>query len=210
MSYPDNDYRNYIAHSAKGQKWSNHKYLYIDANGNYVYPEDQKPGASKFRSRQVRYTWQTMAGPTGEVKTFKKHGTVRKGNRVAQDGHTLPGLKVTATAPYKHGKGKWLQGDRRSREKSISTDLYRTPVGDEVRLRSGSIKRGRSLKTKTKVGSGVSFKDENFRRTLDMQRIWNSPMSKIKTPDKAKTRPDTKRKKKYTSGSAELKWRKTR
>lgn len=40
---------------AHGQKWRNHKYLYIDGNGNYVYPEDvaqkAKDGASKAGKR---------------------------------------------------------------------------------------------------------------------------------------------------------------
>lgn len=37
--YPYNDYRYYLRHSAKGTTWEkkDHKYLYIDENGNYIY-----------------------------------------------------------------------------------------------------------------------------------------------------------------------------
>lgn len=38
--YPLNDFRDYIEHSSKGQKWKKHKYLYIDSNGRYVYSKD--------------------------------------------------------------------------------------------------------------------------------------------------------------------------
>lgn len=48
--YPNNDYRDYIEHSAKGQKWKNHKYLYKTANGRYVYPEDVSDAKSRFNS----------------------------------------------------------------------------------------------------------------------------------------------------------------
>lgn len=40
--YPDNDYRSYLAHSAKGTHWKNgHKYIAIK-NGRYIYPKDVK------------------------------------------------------------------------------------------------------------------------------------------------------------------------
>lgn len=32
----------FLAHTAKGTSWDEHKYLYIDKNGRYVYPEDVK------------------------------------------------------------------------------------------------------------------------------------------------------------------------
>ena len=41
-AYPYNDYRYYLQHSAKGTTWhkEDHKYLYVDENGNYIYEED--------------------------------------------------------------------------------------------------------------------------------------------------------------------------
>lgn len=45
--YPENDYRNYLMHYAKGEKAKKHKYLYIDKNDNYVYPEDLIPNAKR-------------------------------------------------------------------------------------------------------------------------------------------------------------------
>lgn len=45
--YPENDYRSYLEHSAKGTHWKNgHKYIAIK-NGRYIYPEDLKKGALK-------------------------------------------------------------------------------------------------------------------------------------------------------------------
>lgn len=38
-SYPQNDYRYYLQHSAKGTTWGKHKYIAIK-NGRYIYPED--------------------------------------------------------------------------------------------------------------------------------------------------------------------------
>ena len=38
MNYPENDYRNYLEHSSKGQRWKKHKYLAI-INGRYIYPD---------------------------------------------------------------------------------------------------------------------------------------------------------------------------
>lgn len=39
--YPENDYRYYLKHYAKGSQAKDHKYLYIDENGRYIYPEDK-------------------------------------------------------------------------------------------------------------------------------------------------------------------------
>lgn len=41
--YPQNDWRSYIAHSAKGQKWKTHKYVAI-RNDRYIYPENVHGG----------------------------------------------------------------------------------------------------------------------------------------------------------------------
>ena len=46
--YPANDYRNYLAHSAKGTRWKEHKYIRIEGD-RYIYPEDLK------RSKIGRY-----------------------------------------------------------------------------------------------------------------------------------------------------------
>lgn len=105
MSYPDNDYRDYLEHSSKGKRWPKHKYLYIDANGNYVYPKDvAKTAASKlmknYSSGQigpVSYEIKTNGRKTtdqkvtdkkdknvyyfnddGSIRTFKKRSEIKK------------------------------------------------------------------------------------------------------------------------------------
>ena len=55
MMYPANDYRSYLEHSAKGQKWKKHKYLYITSSGRYVYPSDER-GKSTVHNTTV-YGW---------------------------------------------------------------------------------------------------------------------------------------------------------
>ena len=40
-TWPENDYRYYLKHYAKGSQAKDHKYLYIDENGRYIYPEDK-------------------------------------------------------------------------------------------------------------------------------------------------------------------------
>ena len=71
MAYGNNDYRDYLEHSAKGQKWSNHKYLYITPSGRYVYPED-------LRQRSKRH-----GGGTSTVSEVSVYGWSRDkdGNR---------------------------------------------------------------------------------------------------------------------------------
>lgn len=39
--YPQNDWRSYLMHSAKGTRWKEHKYIRIEGD-RYIYPEDLK------------------------------------------------------------------------------------------------------------------------------------------------------------------------
>ena len=73
-SYPDNDYRYYLQHSAKGTTWGDHKYIAIE-NGRYIYPEDVKRfgGAGRPRGRQRNIT--------GTATVFKQNkGVAGYGN----------------------------------------------------------------------------------------------------------------------------------
>ena len=54
MSYPQNDFRDYLEHSAKGQKWKNHKYIEI-RNGRYIYPEDVGKTYNYLKNRDGGY-----------------------------------------------------------------------------------------------------------------------------------------------------------
>lgn len=38
--HPENDWRDYLEHSARGQKWARHKYIAIE-NGRYIYPKEE-------------------------------------------------------------------------------------------------------------------------------------------------------------------------
>ena len=50
MSFGSNDYRDYLIHTSKGTKWKNHKYLYKDQNGRYIYPEDVRNSSNNSSS----------------------------------------------------------------------------------------------------------------------------------------------------------------
>lgn len=76
--YPQNDYRNYLIHSARGQVWKKHRYV-EKRNGRYIYPDDLKgstgghgggrsslnrPKLKTILSRKVNYN-QALYGGSG-------------------------------------------------------------------------------------------------------------------------------------------------
>lgn len=67
VNRPENDYRDYLEHSAEGTKWGNHKYLYIK-NGRYYYPSDvAKTAATNANRRIYRKTGINVGGALGSV-----------------------------------------------------------------------------------------------------------------------------------------------
>ena len=95
MGYPENDWRNYLEHSAKGDTWENHKYLYIDANGRYIYPEDVRqmgvkgtaknlagaaPGIARRTGQRIRTAASTLKPKNLNRKVYQKTGYTFKGN----------------------------------------------------------------------------------------------------------------------------------
>lgn len=93
--YPYNDYRNYLMHYAKGEKAKDHKYLYIDENGNYVYHKKSSGhgGGPSTLSEQFLFdarpsTWSGHGGSGrkfssghggGSVSTHKSSGRGKHG-----------------------------------------------------------------------------------------------------------------------------------
>lgn len=76
--YPDNDYRYYLRHSAKGTTWGDHKYIAIE-NGRYIYPEDVKRsgiGSNRPRGRQVNVT--------GQANVFKQNQGIAGSHQAMQ------------------------------------------------------------------------------------------------------------------------------
>ena len=208
--YPSNDYRDYLEHSARGQKWSNHKYLYITPDGRYVYPENQtarrventfRPlvDKSKNRPRGRQTTYGTIVAPDGssivkKVSVAKKQklGTYRKAEKSGSSG-VLEEKKTTH-------KG-------RRPTYSVSTG----PDGVTQVLRRGNVSKGKKLGRSEKVipsgvfnGGGV----KNYKTSLDYIRVHNIKDEDLKIGGKSKprTRPNTQRKKKRTSGSGRVEY----
>jgi len=69
ISYPDNDYRNYLEHG-----WKKHKYIAIK-NGRYVYPKKDDAETNRPRGREKNVSLDS----DGNIK----QGTVKKGKRLS-------------------------------------------------------------------------------------------------------------------------------
>lgn len=84
--FPENDYRSYLQHSAKGSHWkSGHKYIAIK-NGRYIYPEDLKGGAKNIlsntkigksyeRHKKLEAARKDIGAMASEKHSFRKDST---------------------------------------------------------------------------------------------------------------------------------------
>ena len=101
MGYPENDWRNYLEHSAKGDTWENHKYLYIDANGRYIYPEDVRQMGVKGTAKNLagaapgiaRRTGQRIRSSAARAST-RTRNTFRSGENVNRRIYRMTGVNV--------------------------------------------------------------------------------------------------------------------
>ena len=206
-AYPENDYRSYLEHSARGQKWSNHKYLYITPNGRYVYPEDQtarrvensfRPiDRSKNRPKSRPQTYGTITAPDGSnivkrvaVAKKEKLGNYKVTNNSSPTG-TLNEKKIT----------------RKGRRKTYGTFIG--PDGVTPTLRRGNIAKGRKLGSTRKVGQSGAFNGgglKNYKTSLDYVRVHKIKDEDLKIGGKKRprTRPNTQRKKYRTSGTGSV------
>lgn len=92
--YPENDYRYYLMHYAKGAEADNHKYLYKDENGRYIYPQD-------VRNAHHIHTWsdrpkgrkQTVTGSARPFKTGNGLGVGVTSKPSDEVWYSRPGFK---------------------------------------------------------------------------------------------------------------------
>lgn len=70
-NYPENDYRLYLQHGTKGKTWTwpDHKYLYVDKNGNYVYPRDIPKNAARAIKKKANSVKSAISNAVSEVKS---------------------------------------------------------------------------------------------------------------------------------------------
>lgn len=85
--YPENDYRNYLEHSAKGTHWKKgHKYIAIK-NGKYIYPEDVKRSSGPVQANYVYEKPGEVNGrPRGHARKidYDNLWSVEKGNALGR------------------------------------------------------------------------------------------------------------------------------
>lgn len=144
MIYPENDYRDYLEHSAKGTHWKKgHKYDYIDANGNYVYGSKKGRGGSTHG---------------GSGRTFGESSA----NVTRSGGGSSPSIQP---ASLKSKPGSTSGVDKKKKDGTTNTFAGR-PRGRDVyygfekkssskkwKAKTGSVKKGKKLGLKKKFGS---------------------------------------------------------
>lgn len=120
--YPQNDWRSYLEHSSKGERWANHKYLYITPEGRYVYPEDRV--GKRPRGHKVNYAYRDLTKEEYAELDYVRPGTKiqriikvtpRKGLPTSQvmknyrNQHSDHGLKIRNKSEHKRkGQSSWL------------------------------------------------------------------------------------------------------
>lgn len=150
--YPVNDYRDYLEHSAKGQEWGKHKYLYKTATGRYVYPEDV-PENSRGGLSDVG---QSRSGGAygGSTRKFKaKKRTARVADAIKKVGNKS--LKKSDSPMSSYGPYKSMQKKMFSRSFGWYTTNARKPLTSEERDEYWN------QKSKRKEGKSISLRSSS-------------------------------------------------
>lgn len=61
-NYPENDYRSYLMHSAKGKEWEDHKYI-AKINGRYFYDQDELDAYKRHQKEARQYMSKNIGRP---------------------------------------------------------------------------------------------------------------------------------------------------
>ena len=142
--YPENDFRNYLEHSAKGTHWKKgHKYIAIK-NGKYIYPEDLKSGRSGLYSAQSRKfdlndnsSVTRSGGGSNSVEVKPKNLKARPGGTSATDEIKQEG-PTFANRPRGHKRKTVFTKNSKSKKWNAQT---------------ATVKKGKKLNLHTKVGN---------------------------------------------------------
>lgn len=153
--YPDNDYRLYLMHSAKGQEWSKHKYLYKTATGRYVYPEEvpanYRGGVSTVGESRSggAYGGQTRTFGSNKKKSVKLVDTIRRINTktLKRSSSPMPSNirpKLPQKLAYDSNKGFYMRNSQRQMTPSQREEYYeqraKRTKGKSISLRSSNRK----------------------------------------------------------------------
>lgn len=153
--YPDNDYRLYLMHSARGQEWSKHKYLYKTSTGRYIYPEDVPDNArgglstvGESRSGKA-YGGSTRTFGSKKRNPTKLSDVIKRVNTktLKKSDSSMPSnirKKLPQKLMYDSNKGFYMRNSTRPMSPSQREEYYEQTAkrtkGKSISLRSSSPK----------------------------------------------------------------------
>lgn len=140
--YPENDYRNYLEHSAKGTHWKKgHKYIAIK-NGKHIYPEDLKSGQNGAYGGQSR----KFGSSTNVIR-----GLYSKDDIQPEHLKSKPGM-TSGTDTAKGSDIKNRPNRPRGHERKFSFEKQSN--AKKWKVKKATVKKGKKgLNLKTKVGN---------------------------------------------------------
>ncbi len=158
---PENDYRDYLEHG-KLWDWANHKYLYIDKNGNYVYARDVARSAKK-KANQIATTARNKANEVGYnayAKTAGIRTSLAKNSKKNKERQTY---RDTGLTKKERDRLSTLESVRSDMRKNYYNEIgptsgsnYKRTLGDRARAfgaHIGNSKLGKAAKkAKARVG----------------------------------------------------------
>lgn len=116
--YPYNDYSYYLQHSAKGTTWEkkDHKYLYIDENGNYIYDYGSKINDLKQQATSNAFDHLVDHTTMGEPEDKYERQAIK--NLTASKGEAVTPEKVEKEiARLKEEERKKAEREKKKKEK---------------------------------------------------------------------------------------------
>lgn len=174
--YPENDWRNYLEHSAKGQRWPDHKYIDI-INGVYVYTKDQLDRVRKRAGQAVRGGVDRARKGVNTLRSKQILGTTRAkmavGNAVKEGAERVGSITKRAIRTVRNAPDVIAQRRRAKKEKAEVKKQYSSlsTLGSK-RLRKKTLKQARKeLKAMTKE---YRKKNDNSLKARVMRRLLNA------------------------------------
>lgn len=198
-------YKSHLEHGAKGQRAAHHKYLYIDANGRYVYPEDV---AGKAKSAVSNAGERASNFITDQKQKIKDKKFIRESNKLKK--HDIADeydsyeewLKNVQKHNAATDKGKQNQQINSAHNKStinVGSHLISYQKGDHGttkeldKQKEKTVKRNRSYNEKAK-DAGFQAEQERRQATIDARNTRDRDSSEY--ANLAKAERDTAERKK--------------
>lgn len=143
---------NFLVHTAKGTSWDKHKYLYKDANGNYVYPEDVKN--AKYGTAE----YDMITAKSG--KTVNTKETAQKSNSKSTNSSSVN--KTNQAASQIANKNKSATNDDIDERIKKAISDYEANKKKEEEAKKKSTTKKKSTSTKKKTSSKLADEARNL------------------------------------------------